>query len=193
MPLRVQPIRSRYRQKKDIYIYIWNDKVLSTRDLGTRLNPGRPVGRYWRYTLWHLHKDSSKVLEEELGYPDRLHTMADGNPVIVAVDGSEHSKKAFECKLYMITRLSFIIKTFVFQNALRKSGSLIINVAYICWSRKRASWHEVYFLLNLLLLFRKKFMAPISLKYLGEKGEFLDKNIFLSRQFTRQTDQTLPV
>ena len=46
--------------------------------------------------------------------------MADGNPVIVAVDGSEHSKKAFECKLYMITRLSFIIKTFVFQNALRK-------------------------------------------------------------------------
>lgn len=54
--------------------------------------------------------------------------MADGNPVIVAVDGSEHSKKAFECKLYMITRLSFIIKTFVFQNALRKSGSLIINV-----------------------------------------------------------------
>ena len=57
--------------------------------------------------------------------------MADGNPVIVAVDGSEHSKKAFECKLYMITRLSFIIKTVVFQNALRKSGSLIINVAYI--------------------------------------------------------------
>ena len=54
--------------------------------------------------------------------------MADGNPVIVAVDGSEHSKKAFECKLYMITRLSFIIQTFVFQNALRKSGSLIINV-----------------------------------------------------------------
>ena len=54
-------------------------------------------------------------------YPDRLHTMAEGNPVIVAVDGSEHSKKAFECKLYMITRLSFIIKTFVFQNALRKT------------------------------------------------------------------------
>ena len=48
--------------------------------------------------------------------------MADGNPVIVAVDGSEHSKKAFECKLDMITRLSFIIKTFVFQNALRNSG-----------------------------------------------------------------------
>ena len=171
---------------------------MSSRDLGTRLNPGFPVGRlgrYWvrRYTLWHLHECSWKVLEEELGYPDRLHTMADGNPVIVAVDGSEHSKKAFECKLCMITRLSFIIKTFVFQNALRKSGSLIINVAYICWSRKRASWHEVYFLLNLLLLFRKMFMAPISLKYLGEKGEFLDKNIFLSRQFTRQTDQTLPV
>ena len=54
--------------------------------------------------------------------------MADGNQVIVAVDGSEHSKKAFECKLYMITRLSFIIISFVFQNALRKSGSLIINV-----------------------------------------------------------------
>ena len=166
---------------------------MSTRDLGTRLNPGFPVGRDWRYTLWHLHEYSRKVLEEELGYTDRLHTMADGNPVIVAVDGSEHSKKAFECKLYMITRLSFIIKTFVFQNALRKSGSLIINVASICWSRKRASWHEAYFLLNLLLLFRKIFMAPISLKYLGEKGEFLDKNIFLSRQFTRQTDQTLLV
>ena len=160
---------------------IWKksvDKVLSTRDLGTRLNPGCPVGRYWRYTLWHLHKDSWKVLEEELGYPDRLHTMADGNPVIVAVDGSEHSKKAFECKLCMITRLSFIIKTFVFQNALRKSGSLIINVADICWSRKRASWHEAHFLLNLLLLFRKMFMAPISLKYLGEKVEFLDKMSF---------------
>ena len=193
MPLRVQPIRSRYWQKK---INIWKksvDKVLSTRDLGMRLNPGCPGGRYWRYTLWHLHKDSWKVLEEELGYPDRLHTMADGNPVIVAVDGSEHSKKAFECKLYMITRLSFIIKTFVFQNALRKSGSLIINVADICWSRKRASWHEAHFLLNLLLLFRKMFMAPISLKYLGEKVEFVDKNVFLSLQFTRQTDQTLPV
>ena len=36
-------------------------------------------------------------------------------------------------------------------------------------------------------------MAPISWKYLGEKVEFLDKNIFLSLQFTRQTDQTLPV
>ena len=36
-------------------------------------------------------------------------------------------------------------------------------------------------------------MAPISWKYLGEKVEFLDKNILLSLQFTRQTDQTLPV
>ena len=160
---------------------------MSTRDLGTRLNPGFPVGRYWRYTLWHLHEYSRKVLEEELGYTDRLHTMADGNQVIVAVDGSEHSKKAFECKLYMITRLSFIIKTFVFQNALRKSGSLIINVAYICWSRKRASWHEAHFLLNLLLLFRKMFMAPISLKYLGEKVEFLDKmSFFLFNLLARQ-------
>ena len=35
-------------------------------------------------------------------------------------------------------------------------------------------------------------MAPISWKYLGEKVEFLDKNIFLSLQFTRQTDQTSP-
>ena len=40
--------------------------------------------------------------------------MADGNQVIVAVDGSEHSKKAFECKLYMITRLSFIIIFFLY-------------------------------------------------------------------------------
>ena len=54
--------------------------------------------------------------------------MEDGNPVIVAVDGSEHSKKAFECKLYMITRLSFVIISFVFQNAVRNFGSLIINV-----------------------------------------------------------------
>ena len=36
-------------------------------------------------------------------------------------------------------------------------------------------------------------MAPISLKYLGEKLEFVDKNVFPSLQFTRQTDQTLPV
>ena len=33
-------------------------------------------------------------------------------------------------------------------------------------------------------------MAPISLKYLGENVEFVDKNVFPSLQFTRQTDQT---
>ena len=33
-------------------------------------------------------------------------------------------------------------------------------------------------------------MASISLKYLGEKVEFVDKNFFASLQFT---DQTLPV
>jgi len=36
-------------------------------------------------------------------------------------------------------------------------------------------------------------MTPISIKYLDEKVEFVDKNVFPSYQFTRQTDQTLPV
>lgn len=57
---------------------------------------------------------------KELGYPDRLHTMADGNPVIVAVDGSEHSKKAFECKLYMITRHCPLLKRLLYFKMLAK-------------------------------------------------------------------------
>lgn len=67
----------------------------------------------------------------------RVHeNMGDGNPVIVAVDGSEHSKKAFECKLYMITRLPLIIISFLSQTALRKSWSLINECTLIT---KRAS------------------------------------------------------
>ena len=80
------------------------DEALSTRDLGTRWNPG--CG-----TIGGIPYDTyMKTFMKSFRRRTRL----------VAVDGSEHSKKAFECKLYMITRLSFIIISFVFQNALRK-------------------------------------------------------------------------